>query len=541
LPELAVVLPLIDDRGYGQRALASWIGQTLAAERFEIVAVADDAGSRLARRARWLLRPHDRLVVAPGATEMELYTAGAEAARAELLLFTEAHCLAQPDAAAALLRHFSGSPAAAAQLAGEPLAPNAIARFETRLLEDGLRSFPADAWRRVSLRGFGVRRAAWVAAGSFAVGCGRLAEAILGVRLQRLGLRIDACPEARVRHGNCNRLRDLAAALRPHGRGQGAWRERCEAGLETDFLPPLSDWSERARWTPHLARHSVGVLVGILGRAAVRREWRGNAASAARALPACVAAALLGPRLPRALAAARARLLLAVCRFGGGEERRYRAYGRACSELLRCGVLDHAAASALPAAPAGELLRPAGLQDGALVGFHAAERWSADEAQPTCRWTRPFALLRLGLTPADYRLRLELRSPVPPQDRALRIFFNGRPVSAAPDGGFALWRRWFRRGEQLLAIACAPFHPARAGLDDPRELGVALFALRFERLSDGVDEREPSRRQGSTPEVPAPPVLGPTASAELERASTALRQDAKCTVVHKVVSLATPC
>jgi hypothetical protein len=515
-----VVLPLIDDRGLGESALASWIGQTLAAERFEVVAVADDARSRLARRARALLRCHDRLVVAPGATEMELYTAGAQAARAELLLFTEAHCLAQPDAAAALLGHFAESPAAAAQLAGEPLAPNSIARFETRLFEDGLRSHPADAWRRVSLRGFGVRRAGWVAAGGFAVGCGRLAEAILGVRLQRLGLRIDACPEARVRHGNCSRLRDLAAALRPHGRGQGAWRERCEAGLETDFLPPLPDWAERARWTPRLARHAVRVLLGILGRAAVQPEWRGNAASAARALPGCVAAALLGPRLPRALAAVRARFFLAACRFGRGEERRYRAYGRACSELLRCGVLDHAVASALPAAPTGELLRPAGLQDGVLVGFHAAERWSTDEAQPTCRWTRPFAFLRLGLAPADYRLRLELRSPVPPERRALRIFFNGRPVLAAPDGGFALWRRWFRRGEQFLAIACAPFHPARAGLDDPRELGVALFAVRFERLSGVVAEREPARGQGSMAAAPAPPAFGPAESGELERSST---------------------
>ena len=34
-----------------------------------------------------------------------------------------------------------------------------------------------------------------------------------------------------------------------------------------------------------------------------------------------------------------------------------------------------------------------------------------------------------------------------------------------------------------LGIACAPFHPARIGLDDPRELGVAVFAVRFERLT----------------------------------------------------------
>ena len=492
---LTVVLPLIDDRGHGESALASWTGQTVAAERFEIVAVTPRPGDRLARRARSLLRPHDRLEAAPGATEMELYQAGARAARAEVLLFTEAHCLAEPDAAAALLRRFAepwtapppraeAAGPAALQLAGEPLAPNAFAAFETRLLRDGLRANPDDAWRRVSLRGFAVRRAAWEAAGGFATGCGRLAEAILGVRLLRLGCRIDDCPEARVRHGNCSRARDLAAALRPHGRGQGAWRERCEAGLESDFLPPLPDWSERAAWEPRLARHALRIRLGILARAALRRAWRPHAAAAARALPGCLAAALLGHRVPRALAATRAIRALAASRWGPGEERRYRAYARASSALLRWGVLEHAAAAGLPApaAPVGGVLRPAELPDGALFGFHAPERWRAADVRPTCRWTRPLALLRLALEPADLRLILEVSSPVPSERRALRVFWNGTPVRAAPDGGFLLQRRRFRPGEQLLAIACAPFRPASSGLDDPRELGVAVFALRFERL-----------------------------------------------------------
>ena len=49
---LTVVLPLIDDRGHGESALASWIGQTLAAERFEIVAVTPHPGGRLAPRRK---------------------------------------------------------------------------------------------------------------------------------------------------------------------------------------------------------------------------------------------------------------------------------------------------------------------------------------------------------------------------------------------------------------------------------------------------------------------------------------------------------
>jgi hypothetical protein len=488
-PALTVVLPLVDDRGLGDAALASWAGQTLDPGNFEIVAVVDDPRSRLARRAGSFLRSHDRLLVAPGAGEMELYQAGADAARAELLLFTEAHCLAEPETAEALIRHFTESKAAAAILGGEPAESNAIARFETRLLEEGLRNQPAETWRRVALRGLAIRRTAWIEAGKFATECGRLAEAILAVRLERLGGRIEACPEARIRHGNCTRLRDLAAALRPHGRGQAVWRERCEAGLESEFLPRLPDWSERARWEPGLARHAVHILLRMTAREAVRGRWR-ESGEAARALPGFLTAALVGARAPRCLAAARAACFLAACRLRRGEERRYRSYARACSELLRWGVFDHVVASALPAAPPDRLLHPADLPDGIFVGFHAAERWSAEETRPSCRWTRPFAMLRLGLAPADYRLTLEARSPVEPGRRALRLFFNGRPTPASPDGSFALRRGGFRAGEQILTIACAPFHPARMGLPDTRELGVALFALRFEPLRGAERSRQ---------------------------------------------------
>jgi hypothetical protein len=480
-PVLSVVLPLVDDRGFGEAALASWVGQTLDPRSFEIVAVTDDSRSRLARRARSFLRPHDRLLLVPGAREMELYQAGGEAARADLLLFTEAHCVAEREVAEALVRRLAASRAAAAMSAGEPLASNAIARFETRLHRESLRDYPADRWRRVALRGLAIRRTAWIEAGMFATECGRLAEAILAVRLDRRGHSIEHCPDARIRHGNCARLRDLAVALRPHGRGQAAWRERCEAGLEAEFLPRLSDWSERARWEPRVARHAARVLLRVAARRAVRREWRESAA-VARTLPAFLAASLFGARVPRLLAAARAAWFLAACRWRWGEERRYRSYARASSELLRWGVLDHAAASALPAAPSTEILFPADLPDGAFVGFHAAERWSAGEIKPSCRWTRPFAILRLGLAAADYRLTLDLRSPVAPERRALRLFFNGSPTTASPDGSFALRRDGFRPGEQLLTILCAPFRPARSGLPDPRELGVALFSLRFERL-----------------------------------------------------------
>ena len=474
---LTVILPLVDDRGFGEAALASWIGQP-DADSFEIVAVGNDASSPLVRRARRLVRPEDRVLVLPGRDEIELYRAGGEAAATDLLLFTESHCIAEPGAARALVDLLSRTDAAAAMVSGRPMTSNAFADFETRLFEEGLRQHPGDDWRWVGLRGLAIRRDVWERAGKFETSCGRLAESILAVRVERLGGRIAPCPDAHIRHGNCSRVRDLFAALYPSGRGQAEWRRRCEAGLEEEFLPPLAEWSERARWNRRIAASSAGLRLRIAGGEARRGEWR-RAASRVRGLIGSASRAVVGSRAVRFAAAARAGWFLAGSIVRPSEEGRYRAYSRASSELLRWGVLDRVDGS-LPPATATPILRPAELPDGVFAGFHAAERFSADEPRPSCRWTRPFALMRLGHPPGDYRLSLDVRSPVPPERLALRLFWNGRRLEGSCEGGFAVPREAFRRGEQLLAFDCRPFYPQRAGLPDTRQLGVAVFSLTLE-------------------------------------------------------------
>lgn len=477
---LTVILPLVDDRGFGEAALASWIGQP-DADSFEIIAVGNDPSSQLVRRARQLARPEDRVLVLPGMDEIELYRAGGEAAATELLLFTESHCIAEPGAARALVDLLRRTDAAAAMVSGRPMTSNAFAQFETRLFEEGLRQHPGDDWRWVGLRGLAIRRDAWERAGKFETSCGRLAESILAVRVGRMGGRIEVCPDARVRHGNCSRMRDLFAALHPSGRGQAEWRRRCEAGLEEEFLPPLAEWSERARWNRRIAAAAAGLHLRIGGDEAMRGQWR-RAAARLRPLVGSGFRAVLGSRGVRCAAGVRAGWFLSSSVLRPSAEGRYRAYSRASSELLRWGVLDRVDGS-LPPAPATPQLRPSELPDGVFAGFHAAERFSADEPRPSCRWTRPFAMMRLGHPPADYRLSLDVRSPVPLERLALRLFWNGYRLEGSVEDGFAVPKEAFRRGEQLLAFDCTPFHPQRVGLPDTRELGVAVFALTLERIA----------------------------------------------------------
>ena len=465
-PVLSVILPLIDDRGHGLEALRAWLAQD-ASEVFEIVCVGDRSSRRLADRIAPMLRAQDRVLELSTAGEMELYQAGGEAARAGVLLFTEAHCLPARDVVSTVARRAAESDAAGWVLGGGSIPSNEFAGFEARLLLEGRDKYSQDAWRLLSLRGLAVRREAWLAMGGFEVSCGRLAESILGVRLERAGLRVERCTAARVEHGNCERPAELAAALRPHGRGQAVWRERCERGREREFLPPLPDWADRARWRRPMARNALR-----LGLATGRP---------ARTLLGPLVGSIFGPAAPRLLAAARARAALFTSRIAFGPERRYRAYGRASSELLRWGVLEHAARSPLPAAPnaAGEL-RPADLPDGVFAGFYPAELWSAGDATPSCRWTRPLATMRFALPVGDYRLALRVHLPSGTSPEDLGLWWNGQRLAVEADGTCRIERRKFRRGEQLLGFTSPPFFPAQQGLDDPRELGIALFAVSLE-------------------------------------------------------------
>jgi hypothetical protein len=97
-PDVSVILPLPDHRGWAERAIESWLEeQTLPADRFELIVVSDGADPDLEVRVERRLRSRDRLLRRPGAHEIVLYDVGARAARAPMLLFTEPHCVAEPE------------------------------------------------------------------------------------------------------------------------------------------------------------------------------------------------------------------------------------------------------------------------------------------------------------------------------------------------------------------------------------------------------------------------------------------------------------
>jgi len=477
-----VVLPLADHRGFAVASARAWSGQTLAAGRYEVVAVDDGRDPRRSERVHRVLRGADRLIVRPGGSEIELYQAGADAARGDVLLFTESHAVPAPDAAEALLRHFERSQAVAATLRSGHIPRHGLAKLEEWVGERvATERLATRWWAGVSLRGFSLRRRLFQELGGFRTELERFAETALAIEMDRRGLRADLAREALVHHADCAWPGELERALLALGRGRRAFIEAGPPDLVEPYVGAPGE-RNRAVLDSRLARELCGALLRSLfsafgGGGGVMRV-RADASALLRWAPIAFAGArgaCLGPRVG-------ARAAFLRCMLPGGDpERRLERFSRAWSEVEGCGEIQHLARQVLPP-PSLPLdlsrFAPGEMGDTDFVGFHGRET----DAEGSFRWSSPAALWRLALSPRDYRAILSV-SP-PPADPHLRLYFNGHPVRAASNGAsprdvvFDLERRMFRAGgEQHLAILCSPFRPCSLGSTDGRTLGIAVRGL----------------------------------------------------------------
>jgi hypothetical protein len=478
-PRLSVVLPLGDDRGLAAASARAWTRQSLPACLYELVAVDNARRPRHADRVRAALRPHDQLVVRAGASEIELYQAGADAARGEILLFTESHAVPAPESAEALLRHLDRTGAAAATLRSAHLPRRGLSVLEQRLAEVAQAERTADRWwAGVSLRGFALHRRLFVELGGFRTELDRFAETALAIELDRRGLRAAEAGDALVYHGDCRWPGELEPALLALGRGRRAYLEAGPAELVEPYVGrpgPLN----RAVVDPDLARALCVAVARSFVASSGRTAMAAGLASLLRWTPVALAGSS-GVVLPLRL---RARLSLLACLAASGDaDRRLARFRRAWRQVSTCGEIQHLAQRSLPppTPPTVRLAFSTRSRDTDFVGFHSRER---DEAGDF-RWTEPAALWRLALAPGHYRARLRLS--LPPSDPRLHLYLNGRAVRSAIEGGsgdtlvFTLPRQTLRAGgEQHLVLVTAAFRPRDLGSTDGRTLGVAVRSLEF--------------------------------------------------------------
>jgi GT2 family glycosyltransferase len=256
-PELSVVLTLVDHNGHAAECVESWARrQDLGRGRYEVIVVGSGGEREVEEEIRPLLGAQDRLLRLSSSQELKLHDHGARAARGRWLLFTEAHTVAEPNCLSSLLDYLSEHESTYAGTCISSLSDgsrNPIAKCERRWYADGFAEWSREGdWRKVTIRGFAIRRDVYLDVGGFEHRFGCFAETALAATLVDRGHRLGCAAEAAVKHYDATDLHELLSYVREYREGELAYRatrspEYCERYF--GIWPPQADRAGRiATW-----------------------------------------------------------------------------------------------------------------------------------------------------------------------------------------------------------------------------------------------------------------------------------------------------
>ena len=200
---VAVVIPLGLDRGIGVDCIRGWaLEQDLPRERYQLLLGAPpDLDAKKREQIQRMLAPWDVMVALHDSHDMRLVEHAAGRADADLLLFSESHCIPQPDAVSYLVEQIDGHPDWAALSAPtRALADNPLAEIERDVYSRDIHGKLSHDWLRVLDQCFLIRREAYDLTGGFRGAYGHFAEWLLAAAMRLRGLRIGVAERAVVSH-----------------------------------------------------------------------------------------------------------------------------------------------------------------------------------------------------------------------------------------------------------------------------------------------------------------------------------------------------
>lgn len=167
-PTISVVIAYYDERRSAQN-IATWTQrQTLAADDFEVIVVAA-SGTKVEPALSTTLREQDRLLRIDKPNPYALYCAGANAARGDILLFSEDHVIAEPNCLQSVQSFFHERNVEAATLSWGCISKTVFAKAEERYndLDRAQIESGSESWNRVRIRGFAIKKALYENIGGF--------------------------------------------------------------------------------------------------------------------------------------------------------------------------------------------------------------------------------------------------------------------------------------------------------------------------------------------------------------------------------------
>jgi hypothetical protein len=446
-----VIIPLEFHRGQALRCIRGWAKEQLfPREQFEIL-VASPAGHPLAELDEIcaVLGPQDRVLEFDREHDMDLCAKAAEHAHAEVLFFTESHCIPEPETLAradAVVREHPEW--AGFSCCSVPITSNLLSEIEAewygRDIEFGMNEHP---WRKVLDQCFVVRRSDYFQAGGFDPAYGHFAEWLIAARFYDLGMKIGYAPTVRVHHVYIGEFGEWHRFTADFVQGQMAYLALEPGDRLTTMFDEVPEWSRRHAFRRTVALRVCRMLLHDLR--VERAERSGGLWSASRwhwrPLRSWVVRAVAGHAVVLMTAQRRrltSRLALRVDLLRRDTQRAEVRLGRCCEAIatvermkfLRRQVRRPEQLGADPSALDGALPHDTGLwQPGRLdedhgVGFYEAEVSGAE----AFRWSEPAAYVELPLAAGQHRIRLNwLFRPLVSGEPSLRFYIDERPLRSA--------------------------------------------------------------------------------------------------------------
>ena len=273
VPRFSVIIPLESHRGHAVRCVRGWAAeQVFPRDQFELVlACPPGHPPDELNEIRSLLGPQDRVLQFDHHHDMGLCVGAAEAARGDLLFFTESHCIPEPetlartDAAARLNPEWAGF-----SCHSVPITDNLLSKIEAesygRDIEFGMTEHP---WRKVLDQCFVVQREAYFQAGGFDPAFGHFAEWLIAARLHALGLKIGYTPAARIHHVYIGQFGEWRRFTADFVEGQMKYLALEPADPLRTMFDEVPEWSRRHNLQRDVARRVCRMLVLDLRRSLV--------------------------------------------------------------------------------------------------------------------------------------------------------------------------------------------------------------------------------------------------------------------------------
>jgi len=490
-PEISIIIPLFDARIGEEECVGSWVVDQadFAAEKYEILVISDGASEELEKRIRAVLRPGDRIERHAPQKVLGLYDAGARSASADLLLFTELHCVARPGCLKAISAYFATHEMDGACLRSESGCLTPFARAESTKFEEYFEEWsrPGD-WRKVLVRGFAVRKSAYLKAGGFEPNTAYFGDFALGAALHANGMRLGYIPDAVVLHYYSNGFADFAPPV------EARTREECEYRLSHDpdycqeyFDTPL-DWLWRETTRPQTGRR----LFWPLARSTIRQpprpgQWRkfGLLFMAAARWAPIAAWGLRGRILALRLAIFWMRFEAWVWRNNEGVL--VQTYAKTYSTLETFHRLQFISGEV----HAGNRRHSNGAPDqpmdtigaATLSGFYQRESYG----DRVFRWSAAAGMISFDLPAGWYEFEVEIGDIRGHPDSFLAdVYFNGHRLkknflrlSTGRICGRIGPQDFRPDGQQYLVLVCIPLGQSETA-PDRRELGLPLFGFRID-------------------------------------------------------------